>query len=61
MRHICATRAFVMLIQVFENTGARAELLGMSAILVVIGVPLIALLPAKSGVAIADMASPIQG
>jgi Family of unknown function (DUF6632) len=39
--------AFVMVIQAFENASGRPDLLGMSAILVVIAVPLIALAPAK--------------
>ncbi|MGH9715753.1 MAG: DUF6632 domain-containing protein [Candidatus Acidiferrales bacterium] len=39
--------AFVMLIQAINDIAGRLELFGMSAVLVVIGVPLIALAPAK--------------
>ncbi|MFY9753709.1 MAG: DUF6632 domain-containing protein [Candidatus Acidiferrales bacterium] len=39
--------AFVMVIQAFKNASGRPDLLGMSAILVVIAVPLIALAPSK--------------
>lgn len=39
--------AGVMLIQAATDVGGRPELFGMSAILVVIGVPLIALMPAR--------------
>ncbi|HVB86279.1 MAG TPA: DUF6632 domain-containing protein [Candidatus Dormibacteraeota bacterium] len=39
--------AFVMLIQAVGDVAGRPDLFGMSAILVVIGVPLMALLPPK--------------
>lgn len=39
--------AGVMLVQAYGNVAGRPELFGMSAILVVIGVPLIALMPRK--------------
>ncbi|MGH9716011.1 MAG: DUF6632 domain-containing protein [Candidatus Acidiferrales bacterium] len=39
--------AFVMLIQALENPSDLAFLLGMSAVLLVIGVPLVALAPAR--------------
>lgn len=39
--------AFVMLIQAINDVAGRPDLFGMSAVLVVIGVPLIALAPAK--------------
>lgn len=40
--------AAVMLIQVYEGAADRTLLLGMSAILVLLGVPLIALLPKRA-------------
>jgi FtsH-binding integral membrane protein len=42
--------AFVMVIQAVENPAGIPELLGMSAVLVVIGVPLIVLIPRKRSV-----------
>jgi len=39
--------AFVMLIQAISNVGGRPDLFSMSAVLVVIGVPLLALAPSK--------------
>lgn len=39
--------AFVMLIQAINDVGGRTDLFGMSAVLVMIGVPLIALAPAE--------------
>ncbi|MBD8880254.1 hypothetical protein IHE49_07155 [Rhodanobacter sp. 7MK24] len=43
--------AGVMLVQAYGNIAGRPELFGMSAILVVIGVPLIALMPRKPSTA----------
>ncbi|MGH8290298.1 MAG: DUF6632 domain-containing protein [Steroidobacteraceae bacterium] len=45
--------ASVMLVQSYNDVGGRPELFGMSAILIVIGVPLIALAPAKRPVELA--------
>jgi len=42
--------AAVMLAQAYNNVGSRPDLFGMSAILFAIGLPLIALLPAKRSV-----------
>lgn len=42
--------AAVMLIQSYNDVGGRPELFGMSAILILIGVPLIALAPAKRSI-----------
>jgi hypothetical protein len=39
--------AGVMLVQAYNDVGGRPELFGMSAVLLVIGVPLIALAPTK--------------
>ncbi len=59
--------AFVMLIQAINDVAGRPELFGMSAILVAIGVPLIALAPAKRSAEMApasatakSILSPIQ-
>ncbi|MGA9884198.1 MAG: DUF6632 domain-containing protein [Candidatus Acidiferrales bacterium] len=47
--------AFVMLIQAVNDVAGRPELFGMSAVLVVIGVPLIALAPAKRSAELAPV------
>ncbi len=45
--------AGTMLIQAYSDVGGRPDFFGMSAILIVIGVPLIALAPTKRSVALA--------
>jgi hypothetical protein len=42
--------AGVMLVQAYHNVDGRPELFGMSAILLAIGVPLIALIPTKQAI-----------
>ncbi|HUA79690.1 MAG TPA: DUF6632 domain-containing protein [Dyella sp.] len=42
--------AGVMLIQAYHNVDGRPELFGMSAVLVAIGVPLMALMPTKQAI-----------